>query len=197
VNRSTIRWWFSLALMGCSSPVPSTTPTADRPVITASGIFAVPPDLVTEARYLRSIGGIVVRAELRSRGEITTQLTPGDYPAGSGNSLAQDFANGQFRVTDALGESVDSTITVRAPIGSLRLVDASGAPVPAEISGDQTLLRDQMFMPESGEFVLFLGPVRSDGARLLNWRAVVVGNMVSGANTVLSRDEPLASLRRP
>ncbi len=98
--------------------------------------------------------------------------------------------------TDALGEAVGANVVVRGRIGPLRVVDVSGNPISVVVSDDGSLIRDQLYMPESGEFVLFLGPLRSDGTRLLNWREAISNGIVSGANTVLLRDVSIEALRR-
>jgi hypothetical protein len=206
MNRTLAIWMLCMAWVGCggsTSPIAPSVATDDRPgtaddrpTIHVGGIHRVPVDLVSEAAYLRSIRGVVVRAVLRQRNEVFTRLAPLDAPPGSGNQLARDFAISQFAINDALGENVGPTVLVRAPIGDLRLVDPAGRPVPVVISSDE-FLREQIYMPESGEFVLFLGPPQSDGSRVINWRAVITDGLVTGVNTVRLRDEALDSLRVP
>ncbi len=178
---------------GSGTPATSDRPEAmgDLPRVSVGNSIQVPTDLVAEAVYLRSIGGVVVRASLRDRSATSTQIS-----SSPPYFLAMDFVNGTFEVTDALGEAVGATGVVRGRIGPLRVVDVSGNPISVVVSDDGSLIRDQLYMPESGEFVLFLGPLRSDGTRLLNWREAISNGIVSGANTVLLRDVSIEALRR-
>ncbi len=117
------------------------------------------------------------------------------YPAGSGNVIAQDYGVGEFLVTDSLGETVPSTLIVLAPLGLERLVDSHGNVLSVPPSESTTEYADHLYLPSSGEFVLFLGPGQS-GRRRMGWRTTVRDGLVDGVNTESGESVALTSLSR-
>ena len=158
------------------------------------GSVVRPPGLLPLAQYTRAHGGAVVRASFVRRVSVEVQRT--EHSDDSGLAIEQDYGVGEFRVTDALGETVPSTLRVMAPLGVERLVDAQDNVLARARPDPTTLSADHFYLPTSGEFVLFLGGEQQDGRRRLGWRTTVRDDVVDGVNTETGESVPLVSLAR-
>lgn len=186
--------FFCLSLCSCATE-PSEN-MGSRPLVMISGSQERPPSLQGLAQNLRMNGGIVVRASFVRMISVEVQRSDAQYPAGSGNVIAQDYGVGEFSVTDSLGESVPSTLTILAPIGPERLVDANDNILPAIFSGSTTEWPDQLHLPLSGDYVFFLGPAQSGGRRRMGWRSRVQDGVVDGVQTFSGESVALTVLTR-
>ena len=115
---------------GSGTPATSDRPEAmgDLPRVSVGNSIQVPTDLVAEAVYLRSIGGVVVRASLRDRSATSTQIS-----SSPPYFLAMDFVNGTFEVTDAVPPRPPLVVPSRADVVDCPKASAVPVPVPANV----------------------------------------------------------------
>ncbi len=166
------RIWFLAACVACVF-AGACAPSEDAAPLDLGALAAPPPaDLAALASYVRSAGGVVLRAS--TVGALHAE-TPARAQAWTNLYVQYAMASTHLVVSDGLGASIDAP-TVLGATGGVSLVDSAGNPDTRRIVASGAGIPEWRRLHEASDALFFLVPPSVAGATIpwqLYWTAPI------------------------